>query len=258
MEKSGRYNAYSDNDYNLFPRYNVILAIQQGVEALVGQSFTSFEVCKRALVDIGQNSNTVFTVGSIYDLHLTGEGGGFNSTTTNQNPIEKNAMNEERIKFIEFVNSMTIKNMSEVEPLPYRHRLSNEEMLFIRERLLVIWNYDGDYWNPLDEKCPVETVFVMKDYLHQDDYNKIVAHLISISKSRIYEVSEDRVDYEIEFDSFNPDLYETIVSDNTFEWVIYGSHEGTLTFGGKLLTDFVKNLFAYRQELLNKWDQNWI
>ena len=33
--------------------------------------------------------------------------------------------------------------------------------------------------------------------------------------------SEDRIDYEIEIDSFNPDLYETICCDKNFDWVVY-------------------------------------
>lgn len=71
---------------------------------------------------------------------------------------------------------------------------------------------------------------------------------------RIYQITEDRIDYEIEFDSFDVNLYETIVSDNSFKWVIYGSHEGTLTFGGVKLVDFVKSLFLDKQEKLNKWE----
>lgn len=255
-ETSGHNNPYSDNDYNLFPRYNVICAILQGVETLVGQNFTSFETCKQELVKMGENSHSIFTIDSNKDLHLLGESGQYKSVVGRNNPIESNAMNEERKKFVEFVSSTTIENISEVEPLPYRHRLTDTEMLSVRKQLLKHWNFDGNYWNPIDDKSPKETVFLMEDNLTDEDRKKIVDYLISNSNERLYVVTEDRIDYEIEFDSFEIDLYETIVTDKTFEWVIYGSHEETITFGGIALINFIKSLFADRQDKLNKWEQD--
>lgn len=256
-ESSGNYNPYSDNDYNIFPRYNVLTAIQQGVETLVGQEFQSFENCKQYLTDIGLKSHSIFTIGSNDDIHLLGESGKGKSTTGRQNPIAKNAMKEERTKFIEFINSRTTENISQVQPMPYRHRLTDQEMISVRKKLTELWNYDGEYWNPLDDKSPKETVFLMKDNLTKFDCKKIFDFIAANSNKRLFEITEDKIDYEIELDSFEIDLYETIVTDKSFEWVIYGSHEGTITFGGTFLIDFVKNLFSDRQEKLNKWEQNW-
>lgn len=256
-ESSGNYNSYSDNDYNIFPRYNVLAAIQQGVETLVGQKFQSFENCKQQLTDIGLKSHSIFTIDSNEEIHLLGESGKYRSTTGRQNPIAKKAMSEERAKFLDFTNSRTTENISQVEPMSYRRRLTDQEMVFIRQKLSDIWNYDGDYWNPLDDKSPKETVFLMKDNLSDDDCKRIIEFITANYRHRFFEITEDRIDYEIELDSFDIDLYETIVTDKKFEWVIYGSHEGTITFGGTFLTDFVKNLFADRQEKINKWEQNW-
>ena len=49
---------------------------------------------------------------------------------------------------------------------------------------------------------------------------------------------------------------ETIFTDKTFEWVVYGSHESTIAFGGIWLVDFIKKLFANRKDKLNRWEQN--
>lgn len=256
-ESSGNNNPYSDNDYNIFPRYHVLTAIQQGVETLVGQEFQSFENCKQHLADIGLKSHSIFSIDSNAEIHLLGESGKYKSTTGRQNPIAKKAMTEERTKFVEFINSRTTENISQVEPLPYRHRLTDKEMVLVREQLADIWNYDGNYWNPLDDKCSKETVFLMEDNLTEDDNRKIVEFIVTNSSKRLFEITEDRIDYEIEVDSFNLDLYETIVTDKSFSWVIYGSHEDTLTFGGNVLVGFIKALFSDRQEKLNKWEQNW-
>ena len=130
-------------------------------------------------------------------------------------------------------------------------------MLSVRKQLLEIWNYDGNYWNPVEDKCPKETVFLMEDNLTEDDNKKIIEFITISSDKRIFEITEDRVDYEIEFDSFDIDLYETIVTDNSYNWVIYGSHEDTLTFGGTKLIEFIKLLFIDRKDKLNNWEQNW-
>ena len=231
-QENKSHRKLSDNDYNLYSRFQIIRVIQQEVETLVGLKFTPFEICKQELVEMGKKS---------YSIGLT-------------NRIAQNAMNEEREKFIKFVNSRTTENVSEVEPLPYRRRLTSKEMLSVRKKLLELWNFDGGYWNPLEDQSPKETVFLMQDNLTDEDCAKIADYLISTSGKRLYEVTEDRIDHEMEFDSFDINLHEAIIADKTFEWVIYGSHEGTLAFGGTALVGFIKSLFADRQDKLNKWE----
>lgn len=52
-------------------------------------------------------------------------------------------------------------------------------MISVRKQLADLWNYDGDYWNPLDDKSPKETVFIMKDNLTKDDGKKIIDFIAS-------------------------------------------------------------------------------
>ena len=60
-EGSGNNNPYSDNDYDIFPRYNALTAIRQGVEIIVGQSFPSLESCKQELKIIGKNKQVFYS-----------------------------------------------------------------------------------------------------------------------------------------------------------------------------------------------------
>ena len=260
QKNSGNCNPYSDEDYDLFPRYNVLTAIRQGVEIVVGQDFSSFEICKQTLKGIGKNSNSIFTINSNEELHLVGESARYCilSGMKQLNPIEKNAILDERKKFIDFVETRTPENVSNVEPLPYRRRLTDKKMLEVRQKLLEKWNYDGDYWNPEEDRNLKKTVFLMNNSLTLEDRRKIMELLIQKSDGRLYKITEERIDYEIEFDSFDFDLSETIVTDKTFEWVIYGSHESTIEFGSDWLTEFIENLFAERKDKLNKWEQYWL
>lgn len=231
-------NPYSDNDYNLFPRYNALSAILLGVETFVGQTFSSLDNCKQELQQVGLTSQTPFTTGK-------------------QNDIERNAIQDERNKFVKFIDSVTDNELELVEALPHRRKLKDDEATQIRQRLLDTWNYDGGYWEPLDDKSPKPTVFVMKEIITQDDIEKIILLVSENADKKIFEIMEDRNDFEIEIDSFSPDLYETICCDKSFDWVVYGSHELTIAFGGTWLTEAIEQIFADRKEKLNLWEQNW-
>jgi hypothetical protein len=150
-EKSGNNNPYSDNDYNIFPRYNALTAILRGVETIVGKTFDSIDQCKNELKYLGKDSQTPFTKGK-------------------QNEIEKKAIQDERQKFINFIDSITDQQIETVEPLPYRRRLLENEANEIREQLLKHWNFDGGYWEPLTSCSPQPFIFFSKENLSNQDY----------------------------------------------------------------------------------------
>lgn len=237
QEGSGR-SKYSDKDYDLFPRYIVLREILEGVESLVEQYFSSLDDCKAELKLIGLTSNSKFTADG-------------------QNSIKNNAIQDERNKFVTFINNITNSDLDQVEPLPYRRKMNIDEAKQIRQQLFKIWKYDS-YWDPLDDCSPKPTVFLMQANVTDDDIERILEAVKERANNRIFWINEDHVDYEIEIDSFDPTkLYETICCDNNFDWVIYGSHESTITFGGTWLIEIVKQLFSDREDKLNLWERTW-
>ncbi len=171
------------------------------------------------------------------------------------NNIEINGIQDERLKFIQFITEQTTESVLDVEPLPFERKLTQEESEQVRERLLKLWNFDGDYWEPLDNKSANPTVFLMDQKITALDKSEIEQAIKVYSKSdTLFVITEDLVDYEIEKELIDIDLYESIICDNTFEWVVYGSHESTTAFGEKLLIDKVNELYSNRQELINRCD----
>lgn len=228
---------YSDNDYDLFPRYNVLFAILDRVEFLVEQPYPDFQACKNELKDIGHTANTVFTTGE-------------------QNNIASRAMLEERFKFVRFVESTSIDSLKLIVRLPYRRRLKEEESNNVRKNLLDKWGYDGELWEPLQNKSPEQTLFIMKGNLTDSDCERISHTIKEKASSRLFEITEDNKDAVIDISEFDLDCYETIYCDNSFQWVVYGSHESTVAFGGAWMLDFIEQLYSDRKELLNKYDEN--
>lgn len=257
-EMSGNNNPYSKNDYNLFPRYNALGAILQGVQSIVGKEFNSFEDCKAELKIIGMESHSIFTINGNEELHLLGKISKYFGTSGKHNKIERKAIQDEREKFVGFIAEQSLKSVRDVEPLPYERRLSEEESEQVRKQLLENWNFNGNYWEPLDNKSPKPTIFLMDDNIEQSDKQEIEKSIKeNVKTDKIFVITEDRIDYEIEIEQLSIDLYETIICDKTFEWVVYGSHESTTAFGGDFLIDKVNQIFENRKEKLNKWEQNW-
>jgi hypothetical protein len=226
--------SYSDEDYNLFPRYNVLSAILGEVEELVGQHYPDITSCQEDLVLVGLAAESIFTK----DV---------------KNATAVSAMQEERDKFVNYVQTVTLGELGLIDPLPYRRRLKTSEKKEIRQRLLEIWNYEGDYWDPLVEKSPTEFLFLAKAHFTEQDHQSIVQFISRNTSSFLLEITEDGNDAEIAPSEFHPDCYETIYCDYDYLWIVYGSHEGTITFAGDQLLPFIKRLFAEREHLFNQW-----
>lgn len=226
--------SYTDNDYNLFPRYNALTAIRQGIEYYIADDFNDFDTCKKTLITIGQTSQTLITEA--------------------KNEIEKKAIEDERRKFTDFIESIKESDLKEIARLPYRRRLKDDERKKVREELKSKWDFNGNYWFPLSEIRPdIKTIFVLKEYLTTSDFEFIRTTIQMKSPDRLYMLTEEQLDYEIETDEADVDCYETILCDKNTDMLLYGSHEGTLTFGGQYLVDKVLERLGDRRDRINKW-----
>ncbi|RYD51762.1 MAG: hypothetical protein EOP52_06150 [Sphingobacteriales bacterium] len=237
-ERVDEASPYTDNDYNIFPRYNVLAAILDEVETLVGQAYMDLQTCKQDLKSIGLTANSLFTTGT-------------------QSDIATHAMHEERNKFVVFIESVRIEDLKSVEPLPYRRRMKQEESEQVRKALLENWNFQGGYWQPLEKLSPKPTLFIMKENISDGDYEQIIKAVQKNADARLFEITEDGLDAEIDSGLFQPDCYETIYCDRSYEWILYGSHESTIAFGGAWLLEFVRRLYNDRQDQINKWEVDW-
>lgn len=227
-EKSGKM--YSDDDYNLFPRYNVLKAILQGIETIINKQFDSVDDCKNELKNIGQISQTIFT-----------------KNTTSK--IANSAMNDERNKFNDFIENMLEEDLYNVLPLPHNRKLSISESKEIYKGLKLNWNFEGFCWDHSRSKN--EILFVMEKYLTDQDKDKIIDYILKYDKI-FFEIDERKEDYETELLEING--CETIYTNFKFNWIIYISHEMYIAFGGELLLNYLKELFSDRIEKINKYE----
>ena len=141
----------------------------------------------------------------------------------------------------------------------YVRKLSENESQILRQKLLEIWQFGKyAYWYPLHGDAPPNTVYMAQDELKYADCLAIAKWIQKISGNRIFLLTESEGDFEQDIslddvddvEDITTDLNEDVVVDKSLSWMIYGSHENTITFTGKQLVEFIETLFAERKELL--------
>ncbi|TCJ18742.1 hypothetical protein EPD60_03000 [Flaviaesturariibacter flavus] len=235
-ERSGHTDTYSDSDYNLYPRYNVLAAILGEVERLTGRAGGNIETLRAQLRQMGAEAQSLLTGGD-------------------HNSIEEEAMREERERFIAWLDSVDDSSLADVAALPYRRRLSEEEREALRGILYERWGYAGDYWEPLEGLSPQPVCWVLQQYLSDEDRAQLEMFIRTLAGARCYELTEDGIDAEIDNSLVDTRNEEMFYCDAAAEWIVYVSHEGTLAVGSDALISSLRDLFAGREGLLNRWPE---
>jgi len=223
---------YTDSDYRLFPRSNVAAAILGELERLTGRAGDDLPELRARLIMIGREAESQLTQGDLPAVAL-------------------DAMQAEREHFIQFIGEIGEEALAQVQPLPWRRRLSEEEREAVREALFRHWNFQGDYWNPLEALSPHPVRWAERQHLSEADAECLRSVIRRHAGSLLYEIAEDGSDTEIEPALLHLQGEEMLYCDPGYSWILYCSHEDTLTVGGGLLTDTMEQLFRDRPQLLH-------
>src|SRR5688572_18208473 len=134
-------------------------------------------------------------------------------------------------------------NSEQLDAVPYRRILSTEESESIWRQLSSRWGIEDNYWYPLTGIEP-DAVEAFQD-VHFDKQigtKKLRSILASRKVGIVWEIREDDNNYEPELSVFDPyyNGAEGYWCDSTFEWIIYASHESSITIGGWLLPEVQK------------------
>jgi hypothetical protein len=140
------------------------------------------------------------------------------------------------------------------DPLPYRRVLSTAESAHIWASLGSVWGVPvRSYWYPLSETSIADIVA-----FRADDFREFVpAHglrrkLVKLSIERVWELREHGPEYSEDVELFDP-LYngaEGFWTASGYPWVIYASHESSITVAGALLSE-IKRMWPTWQE--HRW-----
>ena len=221
-------SGYTDEQLATFPRYNLLDAILFEVERYRPEEFKTLDEAKRFFCLVASDAESIFTKPP-------------NGT------IEESVMIEERNKLSKFINELTHNDLKTVEPLFYRRVLSDEESKAIKDKLRQIWEIPEEhYWYPLSLEKPNNVEAFQDAYFEREIGAEKLQEILSKHEvKKVWEIREDGKDCEMELSVFKPyyNGAEGFWCDDKFDWVIYASHESSITVGGWLL-DEIKNVWS--------------
>jgi hypothetical protein len=217
-----------------FPRYNVLNAIRVEVERIDSAKLDDVESTRVLLVLAGETAEDDFTRQPISE-------------------IDAGAMTEEREAFCRFIGGARVSDLNEIECLPYRRVLSVAESQWIWSRLRGRWQIPEGYWYPLVE-CKLSDIVAFKSRAFDEAVAtaRLRGILASRSIERVWELREYGPEYEEDVARFEPHYNgaEGYWSSGDLDWIMYASHESSVTVGGWLLQD-VKAMWSSWQ--LHVW-----
>lgn len=126
-------------------------------------------------------------------------------------------------------------------------QLNSTKAHFLKERLESTWDITDHYWYPITE-CKRSDVIAFDHNFIEEIGEKItdISHiLLKLNYNSVYEMNEDRLVWLIDADSLVPatgkDNGERFWFSKDMSWIIYASHEGSITFGGDELLNQIKS-----------------
>lgn len=220
---------YSAEAYDIFPRYRLDKAVRVEVERLRPLAITDLEELRSLLL----------RAGDIAARRLGKE---------LKNEIATRAVREESEDYRAYILGLTEGDLRSVKPLPHRRVLTDEESKALWDQVKEAWSIRENYWFPLAEgPIPPNLLALHVDYFSSMKGPALLrGALAQRGVSRVFELNEfnpDEPDCEIELSIFEPAYRfggEQYCTSTGADWIVYASHESSITIGGEWLTQLLK------------------
>lgn len=205
---------YTDEAYATFPRYNLAQAVLEAIEAFDFDALPEVEELRKGLIEAAMTA---------------GE-------TSHQNQIASRAITAERQHLAEAFMRADASALPD-DLLAYRRVLSAEEKSRVMKMMSDLWGVPDGYWYPLGEQThPSLIAFDLSEANESVLQGRIGEFLSGRGIDRVLEIREYGACYEREpeQDDFIYNGAEGFWTSDGDDWILYCSHEGSITFGGAL------------------------
>lgn len=172
--------------------------------------------------------------------------------THETDPEALKLLREAQEECLSFVNRMTESDAA--EPECYGRVLFGHEREGVEYAILEKWGYRADYWYPLKGDFDENKLFLNVEYF--EPYRDRLRALAGLPGVRLYEYGESYYEDGQLLEVDDIDGYcgnECAYLPKDLSWILYFSHEGTVTFAGEILP-MVRELLEPEWEHWNRWD----
>lgn len=168
-----------------------------------------------------------------------------------KNKLAHVVIDEEAEDFRVYLEALTTRDLAQVDALPYRRVLSKEESQRLWDGLKRTWaigSIGSDYWFPLKEGAiPANILALHTDYFQSINGQHILRDALERhGVSTVFLLHEfGDPDYEVALGIFEPryrDGGEQYSTSGQADWIVYASHESSITLGGEWLIDIFRGL----------------
>jgi hypothetical protein len=212
---------YTPEALATFPRYNVLNAIRVELERIDPGELRDFDAAKTRVLRAGETANDDFTRKPI-------------------GAIDQRATSEERAAFRGYIAGLAPADLSAVEPLPSRRVLAPDESEAVWSRLRDRWQIPAGYWYPLTDGTLAGVVgFDALAFGEAVPPARLQGILGRREVERVWELREHGPEYEQDVSLFDPHYNgaEGYWSSGALDWIVYASHESSVTVGGWMLEE---------------------
>jgi len=176
-------------------------------------------------------------------------------------------MKEESADLIAYLQGVPANDLWNVPPLPFRRTLSDAERDAIWESLAERWHFERNgYFYPMEDRSTPDRMVAFKgSAFASSDAGPaaLVRRILREWKTRhIWHLWAGRAfrgaDCEADLDLLHPVslAFEAYWTDSSYDWLIYTSHEGSITVAGNALVERLTAAWPGWQEHL--WSVEWL
>src|SRR5206468_7479158 len=138
--------------------------------------------------------------------------------------------------FAEYIRTIGPDELAVVEPLPFRRTLSPGETMVLGRALTRRWSMPEQYWYPLDPAdqalAPPHTIALDAAPFDEDLEDRLRQVLVEVAAPRLYHLGENSEEVDVELFDVRGSLGEEYWTDASMAWVVYDSHESSVTVAG--------------------------
>jgi hypothetical protein len=220
---------YSQEAYGILPRYRFDKATMIEVERLLPHSNNSPEELRSQLI----------AASDIAESRLHAE---------LNNEIARQALREELGGYKTYTRALSEEDLLSIAPLPSRGVLTTAERKGLWNQLRMTWDIGKGYWFPLKQgPAPPSSLSFHVEYIEAIGAPVRLRDALSrrgISRAfEVHEFGPHEPDYAIELSIFDPACRwggEQYCTAAGVDWVVFASHESSITIGGNWLTKMFK------------------
>lgn len=150
----------------------------------------------------------------------------------------EDAIANEREAFCQYIKELSDSQLKAIQPLPYERVLSPAESKTVWQQVRSRWHIIGPYWYPLSQ-CKMLDIAAFDTEVFEAFCSSfsLIDLLSSHGINRVWELSDYGNEYELDLSLVDPAFNgnENYWTSESLDWIIYASHESSMTIGGWLL-----------------------